>query len=372
MMGVAPTDLNVLITGETGTGKEVFARAIAGLSSRAKKPYVKINCGAIPETLLESELFGHEKGAFTDAKQRRIGFFETADKGTIFLDEIGELALGTQVKLLRILESGEYNSLGSSNTKHVDIRVIAATNRELEEEVRLGNFRRDLFFRLKNVHIELPPLIEHSSDVPILTEFFLKKLSKKLQLPFHNLSPDSSSILSAQAWSGNTRELKNLIETMVTLEKTTNITPEILRNYIKPTLPSHSESYKDSPSSHLRHIPSQENLAASELGLIFRSLMELRNDMSELKHMTHNNGLDISEIRSQIENNSEQRFEVLGDEVAQFDLSLIEDLQFTEIEKLMIEHLLEKHQGSRVRVAKSLGIAVRTLYRKIQDYGIDK
>ena len=369
LMGVAPTNLNVLITGETGTGKEVFANACQGLSERSKQPYVRVNCGAIPETLLESELFGHEKGAFTDAKQRRIGFFETADKGTIFLDEIGEMPLGTQVKLLRILESGEFNSLGSSNTKQVDIRVIAATNKDLEEEVYLGRFRRDLFFRLKNVHIELPRLSDHPSDVALLTEYFLKQLSKKLQIPFNNLSSDSASILSAQPWTGNTRELKNLIETMVTLEKTTDITPEILRNYLRPSLPSHSQNYINEPTPIVQ-MPNQENLGQVELGLIFRTLMELRNEVGELKHMTHNNGLDLADLKNQIENHDEHKFEVLEDE-DEFDLRTIEDLTFEEIEKIMIERLLDKYLGNRRRIAASLGISERTLYRKIRDYDLD-
>jgi DNA-binding NtrC family response regulator len=369
LMGVAPTNLNVLITGETGTGKEVFANACQGLSERSKKPYVRVNCGAIPETLLESELFGHEKGAFTDAKQRRIGFFETADKGTIFLDEIGELTLGTQVKLLRILESGEFNSLGSSNTKRVDIRVIAATNKDLEEEVYLGRFRRDLFFRLKNVHIELPRLSDHPSDVALLTEYFLKTLSKKLQIPLNKPSSDSVNILSAQPWTGNTRELKNLIETMVTLEKTTELTPEILRNYLKPALPSHSQNFANAPTPIIQ-VPNQENLGQVELGLIFRTLMELRNDVGELKHMTHNNGLDLADLKNQIENHDDHKFEVLEDE-EEFDLRLIEDLTFEEVEKIMIERLLDKYFGNRRRIAASLGISERTLYRKIRDYDLD-
>ena len=219
LIQAAPTELNVLITGETGTGKEVFAKAIHGLSNRKNNPFVSVNCGAIPENLLESELFGNEKGAFTGAVEQRIGFFETAHKGTIFLDEIGEMPVSTQVKLLRVLESGEYSRLGSSAVRKVDARLVAATNRDLEKEVRRGNFRQDLFFRLKSVHIILPPLREHPADIPYLIDFFAEKVCKKLNLFYHGFDNDSLSILKSLPWPGNTRELKNLIETIITLEK---------------------------------------------------------------------------------------------------------------------------------------------------------
>ncbi|MFM8438114.1 MAG: sigma-54 interaction domain-containing protein, partial [Candidatus Kapaibacterium sp.] len=231
---VAPTDLTVLITGETGTGKEVFAHALHGLSDRKKSPFVSVNCGAIPETLLESELFGHEKGAFTGATEQRKGFFEVADRGTIFLDEIGEMPFGTQVKLLRVLESGEFTRLGSTAVQKVDVRVVGATNRDLEYEVRRGNFRQDLFFRLNTVQIHLPPLRRHPEDVPELAAYFAAKVCERQHLEFRGFDDDAMRLLQHHPWRGNVRELRNLIETVVTIGQGARVTADQVRRYLTP------------------------------------------------------------------------------------------------------------------------------------------
>lgn len=233
---VAPTDLSVLITGESGTGKEVFAQAIHALSKRRMRRMVSINCGAIPEQLLESELFGSEKGAFTGATEQRKGFFEAADHSTIFLDELGEMPIGTQVKLLRVLESGEFSRLGSPETLRTDVRVIAATNRRLEEEVAQGTFRRDLYYRLNTVQIELPPLREHPEDIPELIDFFAQRTATKIGVSFEGVLPEAMRILQQLPWTGNIRELRNMIETLVTLGKGRTISTEMLLPYLPKAL----------------------------------------------------------------------------------------------------------------------------------------
>ncbi len=235
---VAPTDLCVLITGESGTGKEVFARALHNLSKRRRERMVSLNCGAIPETLLESELFGSEKGAYTGATEQRKGFFEAADKGTVFLDELGEMPLGTQVKLLRVLETGEFSRLGSPDVIRSDVRIIAATNRRLEEEVARGTFRQDLFYRLNAVQIEIPALREHPEDIPELVEYFARRTTQKIGVEYEGINADALQLLVNLPWAGNVRELRNLIETVVTLEKGREITVETLRPYMPRALKS--------------------------------------------------------------------------------------------------------------------------------------
>ena len=245
---IAPTDLCVLITGESGTGKEVFAQALHRLSLRRKERIVSLNCGAIPETLLESELFGSEKGAYTGATEQRKGFFEAANKGTIFLDELGEMPLGTQVKLLRVLETGEFSRLGSTDVIRSDVRVLAATNRRLEEEVGRGTFRQDLFYRLNTVQIEIPPLREHPEDIPELVEYFARRTAAKIGSQYEGISTDALRLLVNLPWAGNVRELRNLIETVVTLEKGHHITVESLRPYMPRALKPPSAVLTEAPS----------------------------------------------------------------------------------------------------------------------------
>ncbi len=371
LLQASPTDLTVLITGDTGTGKEVFANAVHLLSNRKKFPFVSVNCGAIPETLLESELFGHEKGAFTGAQDQRKGFFEFANKGTIFLDEIGEMPYSTQVKLLRILESGEFSRLGSSVVHKVDVRIIAATNRNLEEEVRDGNFRQDLYFRLKNVFIYLPELRRHPDDIPLLIEYFSKNVCEKIGLIFDGSSPDAVEILKHQSWPGNIRELKNLIETMITLEKASYLTPEIVRKYVKPALPPHVD-FPVMDSNSLVRIPKQDQSGNGssqfELGLIFRSILALQNEISDVKTMLRHTMSDIEQIKyakNEIHYQKVEKIKTKDEFVESLDNLKLEDM-----EKQLITEALRRFHNNRRLAATALGVSERTLYRKISDFEI--
>lgn len=364
----APTDLAVLITGETGTGKEVFANAIHGLSHRKKFPFVSVNCGAIPETLLESELFGHEKGAFTGAAEQRKGFFEVANKGTIFLDEIGEMPISTQVKLLRVLESGEFSRLGSSVVHQVDVRLVAATNRELELEVMDGNFRQDLYFRLKSVHIKLPPLRDHSDDIEELVYHFGKRTCDKMNIPFEGISDDALSILKSLPWPGNVRELRNLVETVLTLERKAFISPELLRRYVSPALPAPSYNDIDRGQSI---IPLRKQDAGDriELELIFRTLLEMQNQFSDMQRGMHSLAMKIDTIQQRIEEINDANIQSASIENPIYDED--HDLNLANNEKELIITALKKFDGSRRLAANALGISERTLYRKLDDYNIN-
>jgi len=233
---VAPTDLTVLLRGESGTGKEVFARLIHSLSNRKDYPLITVNCAAIPDTLLEAELFGYEKGAFTDAHEQHRGFFEVADHGTIFLDEIAEMSPKIQAKLLRVLESGEFNRLGSTETIRVDVRVLSATNRPLEMAVQAGEFRQDLFYRLNTVQIYLPPLRERKEDIPMLAEYFARRIAQHLEIPFEGFTDEALQLLMRLPWYGNIRELRNVIETVMSIERPSIITPATLQPHLPKVL----------------------------------------------------------------------------------------------------------------------------------------
>lgn len=364
---VAPTDLNVLITGETGTGKEVFANAIHFLSNRKKYPFISVNCGAIPETLLESELFGHEKGAFTGAYDQRKGFFEVADKGTIFLDEIGEMPVGTQVKLLRVLESGEFNRLGSTLVKKVNVRVIAATNRILEEEIAIGNFRQDLYYRLKNVHILLPPLREHPEDIPILLDYFAKKTCEKLGIRYEGVSIDALNILRGLPWPGNIREIRNLVETIIQLEKTGYITHQIVNKYLPAALPPYHFTEQPKETSLVSMRPKEETRLGLEI--IFRTLLELKKDIDLVK-------LSLNELNSRIDSINSNIFELKPETLHSMQENdtpniNIESSNLETIEREVIQYSLRKFKGNRKKTAQSLGISERTLYRKIRQYNLE-
>lgn len=366
LLKAAPTELSVLITGETGTGKEVFAKALHGLSKRRGNNFVSVNCGAIPETLLESELFGHEKGAFTSAVDQRKGFFETADKGTIFLDEIGEMPVETQVKLLRVLESGEFSRLGSSDNRKVDVRVIAATNRELEERVEQKQFRQDLYFRLRSVHIQLPSLREHPEDIEPLFYYFANKTANNIGLDFKGISHEALEILKSQSWEGNVRELKNLIDTMLTLEAKEFIEAENVTKYIRPSLPRHTKSRQTALVPTTKSSDDNPNL---ELGIIFRTLLEIKNDIQDLKHEVHFNSIKLDEI---VANQNEIMIQT-ADEVIENDEMLegFDTLNLADIEKRLIVFSLNRFDGNRRLAAKELGISERTLYRKLKQYDLD-
>lgn len=374
LLKAAPTELSVLITGETGTGKEVFAKALHGLSKRKGNNFVSVNCGAIPETLLESELFGHEKGAYTSANEQRKGFFETADKGTIFLDEIGEMPVETQVKLLRVLESGEFSRLGSSDNRKVDVRVVAATNRELEERVERGQFRQDLYFRLRSVHIVLPALREHKSDVEPLFNYFANETAEKIGLDYKGISSEAMEVLINQRWDGNVRELKNLTETMLTLEAQEFIEAENVAKYIRQSLPPQTGYTNRNEQGNTTSAMVPTNIAGEsasnlELGIIFRTLLEIKNDIEELKHIARHNTNKIDEV---ITNQNEFMIQH-ADEVVESDelLGNFDTLNLADIEKRLIVYSLDRFDGNRRLAAQELGISERTLYRKLKQYDLD-
>jgi DNA-binding NtrC family response regulator len=338
---VSPTDITVLITGESGVGKEVIAHAIHGASKRSKKGMVTVNCGAIPEGIIESELFGHEKGSFTGASSERKGYFELADGGTIFLDEIGELPLATQVKFLRILENGEFLRVGSSNARKVDVRVIAATNKDLEQEVRNGNFRQDLFYRLRSVNVRIPALRERKDDIPLLFEKFVEEFSAKNGIKFGGMTSAAVELVQNYYWHGNVRELRNVVESMLVLERGRKLDAEDIRKYLR--MPNEERN--------LPMIVSKQN-DFDERQLLYRALIELKNDMLEVKNLlkgiiggngTLNNG----------QSNAVQ-----------------ENISLAEMERRMIETALKKFHNNRRLAADELQISERTLYRKIKEYGI--
>jgi DNA-binding NtrC family response regulator len=369
LIQAAPTDLSVLITGETGTGKEVFANALHGLSKRNKFPFVSVNCGAIPETLLESELFGHEKGAFTGAIEQRKGFFEVADNGTIFLDEIGEMPVGTQVKLLRILESGEFMRLGSSKKKRVDVRIVAATNRDLESEIMNGNFRQDLFFRLKSVHILLPPLRDHSSDIPLLVDHFAEKIAEVNRMEYNGISNEAIRLLQNMPWHGNIRELRNLIETIMILEDRSYINAEDVKSYIPPALSAPRLSDAESGSALIPYKGSYEP-EQFELEIIFRTLLEMKNEISDIKRYLYNLKINYEDIKEDI---IKLRRDSAPAVPHTEEIIIIDDdeLNLEEAERKLIIHALDKYEGNRRQAADALGISERTLYRKLSDYGFN-
>jgi len=343
---VAPTDITVLITGESGTGKEVIARAIHEASKRAKKAIVTVNCGAIPEGLIESELFGHEKGSFTSAVETRKGYFELADQGTIFLDEIGEMPLGTQVKLLRVLENGEYNRVGSAVARTVDVRVIAATNKILDYEVQQKRFRPDLYFRLRSVNIHVPSLRNRKEDIPLFVEHFVREFTVKNDVRFSGFGNDATDLLMNYDWPGNVRELRNVIESMLVLEKGKTITADEVRKYLN----------RDSLPKPERNLPVVVNKSVeqAERELIYRALIDLKTDIDDLKEL----------VRQQPP--IQPAHEPTNSEPTNGNGSITLD----EMERKMIMGALERHKNNRRLAARELNISERTLYRKIKEFGL--
>ncbi|MBL7973323.1 MAG: sigma-54-dependent Fis family transcriptional regulator [Candidatus Kapabacteria bacterium] len=360
---VAPTDLSVLITGETGTGKEVFANAIHNMSNRKKQSFISVNCGAIPETLLESELFGHEKGAFTGATEQRKGYFEVAHNGTIFLDEIGEMPVGTQVKLLRVLETGEFNRLGSTQVHKVDVRLIAATNRDLEYEVRRGNFREDLYFRLNAVQIHLPPLRKHPEDIALLVEFFANRICERNGFFFEGVTDEALSILEQHPWRGNIRELRNLVETLVTIEQGGTIDEEQVRRYLKPER-FNEPVFVQNNTTALVHVPGPTLPPPSELnlGLVYQTLLQLQQDTNAIKQAF---AVMVEKLATMQMNVANQQTTQDDDDGIVWDKN---DFRLEEMERKFIVASLRRFEGNRRSAAKALGISERTLYRKLIEY----
>lgn len=346
---VAPTDITVLISGESGVGKEVIARAIHAASNRSKKPLITVNSGAIPEGIIESELFGHERGSFTGASSERKGYFELADNGTIFLDEIGELPLSAQVKFLRILENGEFLRVGSSLSRRVNVRVIAATNKDLEVEVRHNRFRSDLYFRLRSVNIVIPPLRKRVEDIPVLFRAFVEELSAKNNIRFGGISDEAMEQLKSYHWPGNVRELRNVVESMLVLEAGKYINVADVRRYLR-------EYQEPAPVNRNLPVVTGKSVEQAERELILRALLEIKADIVELKDIVHNNAEALASVQQ------------AHDPMAiQADSSL----SLNEMERKLIAEALQRFKGNRRAAARALDISERTLYRKIKEYHLE-
>ncbi len=364
---IAPTEITVLITGETGTGKELIARAIHNHSRRKARAFLAVDCGALAEGVLESELFGHERGAFTGAVARHKGVFEAAEGGSIFLDEIGEMSPATQVRFLRVLEQRELRRVGGTETVKVDVRVIAATNRDLAAAVREGNFRQDLYYRLKVFEIYVPPLRERREDIPLLVDAFVRSYCEEHKISFPGISEDAMQLLMRYPWPGNIRELKNLVESMVALSPKRKITADDIPRYFKDYL-------EQGPSfSRLLPVRVQKTPDQSERELIYRSLLALREDVAEIKkfllegqRVTKPIPINPYEVPfvSEVGEVGEREIK----EVAQTDAGELKPI--AEMEKEMIRKALRETRGNKKKAAKMLGIGERTLYRKIQKYGL--
>ncbi len=356
---VAPTDITVLVTGESGVGKEVVAQAIHAASRRAKKQMVTVNCGAIPEGIIESELFGHEKGSFTGASESRKGYFELADGGTIFLDEIGELPTGTQVKFLRILENGEFMRVGSSTTKKVDVRVIAATNKDLEHEVYTKHFRPDLFYRLRSVNVRIPPLRERRDDVSLFFARFAKDFGEKNNITFLGISDEAMGLLTQYYWPGNVRELRNVVESMLVIENGRRLTADDVRKYLKGSHTNGDE--RNLPV----YIPKSAESAEREL--IYRALVDLKTDIMDMKNLLINGGASTALVRRETISGASGE---IHDKAFVHPVPSEEGVSLEEMERKMIIGSLQKYEGNRRLAAQSLKISERTLYRKIKEYGL--
>lgn len=347
---VAPTDVTVLITGESGTGKEVVAKEIHNASKRKEKPYIIVNCGAIPEGIIESELFGHKKGSFTGAIEDRKGYFETADKGTIFLDEIGEMPLGTQVKFLRVLETGEFLPVGGSKPIKVDVRVIAATNRDLAQEVASKNFREDLYYRLRSINIYIPPLRERKSDIKILLDYFTKSYSEKNNITFLGFTDEAMSYIDNFPWQGNARELRNFSESILVLYPNKTVTLEEVQKQLR--------AYNLSENSSLpmvMDIPPKRN----ENEFLFRALLEIKSDLIDIKNELRKR--EIEEIKNEIR---EDDFVIPKEKAMEMTLD--------EVEKEVLNYLLKNHAWNIEKVSSILNQSQRNIYNKIKKYKLEK
>ncbi len=386
---VAPTDISVLVTGESGSGKEVFSQIIHQLSARKHGPFIAVNCGAIPEGTIDSELFGHEKGSFTGAHEARKGYFEVVNSGTIFLDEVGELPLGTQARLLRVLETGEYLRVGSSKVQKTNVRVIAATNVDVFEAVQQGKFREDLYYRLNTVPLKIPALRDRKEDVYLLFRKFIADFTDKYRSPNIQLTEEAQQILANYAWPGNVRQLKNIAEQIAVLERERVVDADRLRSYLPgdgtPNLPVHvSSASKDD---------------FSERDLLYKVLFDMKKDMVELKKLVVEiiqKGVDGATLdtRSPYINQLYQDVDKLSSDLpvsnptltihqpqigrgeeyhlaAQEAEEVEESLSLVEKESDLIKKALKKHKGKRKSAAQELGISERTLYRKIKDLNLN-
>lgn len=371
---VAPTDISVLIAGESGSGKELVALALHKHSKRAHKPFVIVNCGAIPAGIIESELFGHKKGSFTGAQSDRKGYFQSADGGTIFLDEIGETPLETQVKLLRVLEQGEFLPVGSSSSVKVDVRVVAASNRDLQKEVENGSFRKDLYYRLKAITVMVPSLHDRIVDIPILANKFANDCAIRNQIIFKGFSEGAYQAMSQHRWPGNIRELKNFIESLVILEKGGVIKTETIQRYL-------NADASPTELNTLLPVRLDRNVDQAERELILQQLFVLRREISEMKDLIAQGALsrpvasnDTEEYHPALEVISEdQAQEISGsDSVPIINPQMMGSLTAAQVEKELILRSLQRFNFNKRKTAQALEMAERTLYRKIKEYGIAK
>lgn len=394
-MQVAPTDLSVLITGESGVGKESFPQIIHQYSRRKHGQYIAVNCGAIPEGTIDSELFGHEKGAFTGAISERKGYFGEANGGTIFLDEVGELPLPTQARLLRVLESGEFIKVGSSKVEKTDVRIVAATNVNLVQAIAEGRFREDLYYRLNTVPIQIPPLRERGEDVVLLFRKFASDFAEKYHMTPLQLTEDARQMLMAYTWPGNVRQLKNITEQISIIEANREINADILKNYL--------------PENNAQRLPAllgnkESKGFGSEREILYQVLFDMRQDVTELKKFVHEimteraatgagSGIKSSYytspsqpqlvtpatvepnvttiIHSAVQPATPLSSSVNDDDIQDTEEYVEESLALDDVEKDMIRKALEKHHGKRKSAAQDLNISERTLYRKIKEYGLD-
>ncbi len=386
---VAPTDLSVLISGESGTGKEIFPQVIHSFSSRKHGQYIAVNCGAIPEGTIDSELFGHEKGSFTGATDSRKGYFEVANGGTIFLDEVAELPLSTQVRLLRVLETGEFIRVGSSKNQKIDVRVIAASNVDIPKAVESGKFREDLFYRLNTVPIRVPALRERGTDIILLFRKFAVDFAEKYNMPAIRPDANAKSLLLNYTWPGNVRQLKNITEQISIIEKERDISFDILKSYLP------DDSGDKLPALFGK---TDDKSFSSEREILYKILFDMKNDMNDLKKLVYGlmregtvpaGGFSEKESRlitSLFKNDDEKVEHLRPEEKVVYDISSVqsraghiqdteefveESLSLTDKEVEMIRKALEKNNGKRKAAAQELGISERTLYRKIKEYDIN-
>ena len=385
---VAPTDLSVLITGESGVGKESFPQIIHQYSRRKHGQYIAVNRGAIPEGTIDSELFGHEKGAFTGAIGERKGYFGEADGGTIFLDEVGELPMPTQARLLRVLETGEFIKVGSSKVEKTNVRIVAATNVNLTQAIADGRFREDLYYRLNTVPIQVPALRERGEDVVLLFRKFASDFAEKYRMPAIQLTEDAKQLLLAYSWPGNVRQLKNITEQISIIETNREINASILKNY----LPEQNNAQR---LPALFGVKNESKSFESEREILYQVLFDMRQDVTELKKLVHEIMTERAAVGSPavtpaayytpapavvasvpaavptIIHPSVKPAPAMDDDIQDTEEYVEESLSLDEVEKEMIRKALERHHGKRKSAAKDLNISERTLYRKIKEYGLD-
>ena len=365
---VARTDLSVLITGESGVGKEHFPKIIHAFSARKHGAYFAVNCGAIPEGTIDSELFGHEKGAFTDAKAEHKGYFEIADGGTLFLDEVGELPLQTQVRLLRVLETGEFLRMGSSTVRKTNVRVVAATNLNMRQATEDGRFREDLFYRLNTVEIRVPALRERKEDIPLLFRKFAVDFCSRYQMPPLSLSDDATRLLQNCYWRGNIRQLKNLAEQIAVIEMDHQISADTLRKYLPK---------EENQQGIVLRNPAQEQAKdySHEIGILYNMVMQNKKDLESLKELMLNGRREEeiparTVIRQPADDEPWENGEIIEDERQEEQPQSPVSVSLEDTNRELIKEALERSSGNRKVAAAQLGISERTLYRKIKEYGL--